>query len=466
MDTKNFTDTTLRDAHQSLLATRMSTEEMKPALELLDEVGYNALEMWGGATFDVCIRFLNEDPWERLRTIRSKVKNTKLQMLLRGQNLVGYRNFPDDAVERFVELVAKNGIDIIRVFDALNDERNLMKSIEIAKRYGVHVQGSISYTVSPVHTVEYYLKFARKLVDLGVDSICIKDMAGLLTPKVAYQLVRELKKMFDLPVEVHSHCTTGLAPMAYTAAIEAGADILDTAIAPLSGGTSQPPVETFLYTYTSVMEDTHKRKVLAQLDEHFTKVREKHLKDDVSMKHINPQVLLAQIPGGMYSNMISQLKALNMEHKLDEVLEEVPRVRKDLGYPPLVTPTSQIVGVQAVMNVVKGGRYVTVIKEVKNYVKGLYGRPPVPLDPEFVKMILGDEKPIECRPADLLEPVLDKAKKEVGVLAENDEDLLIYVILGEVGRNFLKEKYQGRSGVDEELAEELQEVSEIPVYPA
>ncbi|RKX44611.1 MAG: oxaloacetate decarboxylase subunit alpha [Thermotogae bacterium] len=466
MDTRTFTDTTLRDAHQSLLATRMRTEEMEPALELLDELEFNALEMWGGATFDACIRFLNEDPWERLRRVRTKVKKTKLQMLLRGQNLVGYKNYPDDVVEIFVKKTAENGLDVIRVFDALNDERNLEKSIQISKEVDLHVQGAISYTVSPVHTVEYYLEFAQKLVDLGVDSLCVKDMAGLLTPKAAYELVKELKTRFGLPVEVHSHCTTGLAKMAYAAALDAGADVVDTAISPLSGGTSQPPVESFLYSYTNALEDSKKKRLLLELEDHFAKVRQDHRDTDVLMLHINPRVLIAQIPGGMYSNMISHLKSMGMENKLDEVLEEVPRVRKDLGYPPLVTPMSQIVGVQAIMNVATGKRYERVIKEVRDYVRGFYGRPPAPLDPEFVETILSGEEIIHCRPADLLEPQFEEAKRELGVLAASEEDVLIYILLGEVGKRFLKKRHIARSGIDEEILEELcEDVPEGGVYP-
>ncbi|MDI3516667.1 MAG: oxaloacetate decarboxylase (Na+ extruding) subunit alpha [Thermotogota bacterium] len=466
MDTKAFTDTTLRDAHQSLLATRMRTDEMEPALELLDNLEFNALEMWGGATFDACVRFLKEDPWERLKRIRAKVKKTRLQMLLRGQNLVGYRNYPDDVVEVFIKKTAENGLDIIRVFDALNDERNLEKSIQAGKEFGLHVQGAISYTVSPVHTIDYYVEFARKLVDLGVDSLCVKDMAGLLTPKTSYELVKKLKEIFDLPVEIHSHCTTGLAEMAYAAALNAGADVVDTAISPLSGGTSQPPVESFLYSYTKVLDDPEKKRILLELEEHFENVRKNHSDTDVAMLHVNPRVLIAQIPGGMYSNMLAHLKSMRMESKLSEVLEEVPRVRRDLGYPPLVTPMSQIVGVQAIMNVATGKRYERVIKEVKDYVRGFYGRPPVPLDPEFVKMILQDEEIIHCRPADLLEPQFEKARNELGVLAASDEDVLIYILLGEVGKQFLEEKYMAKSGIDEEYLEELEEnVPEGGVYP-
>lgn len=456
-----FTDTTLRDAHQSLLATRMRTEDMLDALEYIDEVGYHAIEMWGGATFDVCVRFLKEDPWERIREIKKKVRNVKLQMLLRGQNLVGYRHYADDTVELFVKKVVENGIDVIRVFDALNDIRNLQKSIETAKREGAHVQGAISYTESPVHTIEYYVNFAEELVKLGVESLCIKDMAGLLHPKKSFELVRELKKRFDVPIELHSHCTTGLAEAAYFAAIEAGVDILDVAISPLSGGTSQPAVESIAY----MSDATLNKEALNWLAEYFSDIRKKYSEHDVKMLHVDSRVLFSQVPGGMYSNLVRQLKEQRMLDKLPQVLEEIPKVRKDLGYPPLVTPTSQIVGVQAVLNVMMGERYARISNEVKNYVKGLYGRPPAPIEPELMKKILGDEKPIDCRPADIIEPEIEKAKKEIGVLASNDEELLIYIILGEIGRKYLEEKYKEKIGVDFDLLKQLNIDQEFPVYP-
>lgn len=455
-----FTDTTLRDAHQSLLATRMRTEDMVDALEYIDKAGYHAIEMWGGATFDVCVRFLKEDPWERIREIKKRVRNVKLQMLLRGQNLVAYRHYADDTVELFVKKTAENGIDIIRVFDALNDIRNLQKSIEVAKKEGVHVQGAISYTESPVHTIDYFVEFARKLVELDVDSLCIKDMAGLLHPKKSYELVKELKKRFDIPLEIHSHCTTGLAETAYVAAMEAGADIVDVAISPLSGGTSQPAVETMAYISNTEMN----KEALRWLSKYFEDIRKKYSEHDVKMMHIDARVLFSQVPGGMYSNLVRQLKEQKMLDKLQKVLEEIPRVRKDLGYPPLVTPASQIVGVQAVLNVLTGERYARVSNEVKNYVKGLYGKPPAPIDPEFVRKILGDEKPIDCRPADIIEPELEKARKEIGLLASNDEELLIYVLLGEIGRKYLEEKYKEKIGVDFELLRQLFD-QELPVYP-
>lgn len=464
---KIFVDTTLRDGHQSLIATRMKTEDMLPTLEAFDRMNFYSMEVWGGATFDVAVRYLSEDPWERLKKIREGLKSTKIQMLLRGQNLVGYRHYPDDVVELFIKKVAEYGLDIIRIFDALNDERNLEKPIEFSKKYGLHVQGAISYTVSPVHTVEYFVDFAEKLVEMGIDSICIKDMAGLLTPKKAYQLVKALKERFGLPVEVHSHCTLGFAPQAYLAAFEAGADLIDTAISPFSMGTSQPPFESMYYSLRESDPEIGEfdKEALKFLVEHLTKVRARYAEYDVAMKFPDSRIIFSQVPGGMYSNLIKQLKEQRLEHLLDKVLEEIPRVQKDFGYPPLVTPTSQIVGVQAILNVVYG-RYERVTAETKNYVKGLYGRPPAPMDPDLVKKILGDEKPIDCRPADLLEPEVEKARKELGVLAERDEDLLIAVILGEVGKRFLRKKYEEKIGVDFSYLESIAPFTDdMPVYP-
>lgn len=453
-----FVDTTLRDGHQSLIATRMSTQDMLPALEAMDRMGFHSMEIWGGATFDVAVRFLNEDPWQRLRMIRERIKNTRLQMLLRGQNLVGYRHYPDDVVKLFVEKAVENGLDIIRVFDALNDERNLVTAMETAKKMKAHVQGAISYTTSPVHTLEYYKSFARNLVGLGADSICIKDMAGLLTPTDAYKLVSALKKDLPVPVEIHSHCTSGLAVAAYQAAIEASVDFIDTALSPFAMGTSQPPFEPFYYTLS-------RQGALPEIDwealnfltNHFESVRKKYSSYDVKMVTIEPRILYAQVPGGMYSNMIKQLKEQNMIHKLKDVLEEIPKVRKELGYPPLVTPTSQIVGVQAILNVMSGERYSKTTNEVKNYVRGLYGRPPAPIDPDLMEKILKGEKAIDVRPADLLPPELDKLRKKAGLLAENDEDLLIFAVLGEVGRKFLLKKYIQRIGLDTDFIEEINE---------
>ncbi len=464
-----FMDTTLRDAHQSLLATRMKTSEMTPVLEEMDQVGYHAFEMWGGATFDSCMRYLDEDPWERLKTIRKKVKNTKLQMLLRGQNILGYSNYPDDVLELFIKKAIEDGIDVIRVFDALNDPRNLQKSIEVAKRYGAHVQGAISYTTSPVHTVEKYMEFAKALVDMGVDSICIKDMAGLLTASMAYKMVKELKKRFSLPVEVHSHFTTGLADAAYYASLEAGADIIDTATSALAYGTSQPAVEPFVAMIKDA-EDLETRvdmKRIVEINKHFAKVRENHKDTDVALKGIDTRVLQAQVPGGMLSNLVNQLKSQNALDRYDDVMKEMPKVRKELGYPPLVTPTSQVVGVQAVLNVLSGERYKIITNETKKYVKGMYGKPPAPIDPDVMKKVLKDEKPIEVRPADLLEPALDKLREEIGVLAQNDEDLLSYALFPQVAKKFLEKKYVARVKVDFTIVDQnVEEFPETVVYPA
>ena len=457
-----FTDTTLRDAHQSLLATRMRTDEMLPILEQIDSVGYYSLEMWGGATFDVCMRYLNEDPWERLRLIREKVKNTKLQMLLRGQNILGYSNYPDDILELFIKKAIDNGIDVIRVFDALNDSRNLYKSIEIAKKYGAEVQGAISYTISPVHTVEKYIEFAKELVDLQVDTICIKDMAGLLTASVAYELVKEFKKKFNVPVQVHSHCTTGLTDMAYAAAIDAGADVIDTATSALAYGTSQPAIEAFAFTFNSSIDMNKLKKI----NNYFSKVRKNHKDTDISMIGIDVRVLEAQVPGGMLSNLINQLKSQNALNRYDDVLNEIRVVRKDLGYPPLVTPTSQIIGVQSVFNVLTGERYKMINKETKNYVKGMYGKPPAPINSEVMKKILGNENPIERRPADMLKPMLEQRKKEIGVLAQTDEDLLSYCVFPQVAKKFLETKYEAEIGVDFDIVDENDENSpDVSVYP-
>ncbi|QTA38135.1 pyruvate carboxylase subunit B [Thermosipho ferrireducens] len=452
-----FVDTTLRDGHQSLIATRMRISDMLPALPAMDEMSFSAMEVWGGATFDVCVRFLNEDPWERIRIIKENLKNTHTQMLLRGQNLVGYRHYADDTVELFVQKAIENGVDKIRIFDALNDIRNLEKSIEVALKHKAHVQGAISYTISPVHTVEYYMKYAEELIDRGVHSLCIKDMAGLLTPKMSYKLVKALKDKFNVPVEVHTHCTAGLGNLSYLAALEAGADYFDTALSPFAMGTSQPAFESFYYSakeYRKISEIDWKK--VEFLVEHFKTVRKKYSEFDVNMTSIDHRILVSQVPGGMYSNLVKQLTEQKLLHKLPDVLREIPVVRKDLGYPPLVTPTSQIVGVQAVLNVLTGERYSKITNEVKNYVKGMYGKSPAPIDPELQKKILGDEKPIDVRPADLIEPELENAKKSIGLLASSDEDLLIYVILGETGKKFLKERYEEKLLIDMEIAEEFE----------
>lgn len=438
-----ITDTTLRDGQQSLWATRMRFDEMLPVLEKLDGVGYWSLEMWGGATFDVCIRYLNEDPWTRLSEIRKHIKKTKLQMLLRGQNIVGYKNYPDDLLEKFIEKTCELGLDIFRVFDALNDIRNLEMAIKFVKKFRKEAQGTICYTISPVHTTQYYLKFTRQLLDLGVDSICIKDMAGILAPNDAFRLVSAIKeKLGDkIPLQLHSHASSGMVVATYLKAIEAGVDIIDTAHAPLAFGTSQPAIETIL----AILDGTENalelnKDLINEISEHFEKIKE--ARNITFVKFIDELVISHQIPGGMASNLIAQLKEQKAESRLKEVLEEVPKVRHDLGYPPLVTPTSQIVGVQAVFNVLTGERYKVVPKEVKDYVKGLYGKPPVPIKETLKRKILGPEKEIDSRPADLLQPIYEKIKAEVPKeLVEKDEDYITYGLFPEIGLKFFKERH-------------------------
>ena len=439
-----ITDTTLRDAHQSLAATRMRTEHMLPIAEKMDSIGFFSMEVWGGATFDVGIRYLKEDPWERVRQLKRKIRKTPLQMLLRGQNLVGYRNYADDVVIKFVETAAHVGIDIFRIFDALNDTRNMETAIKAVKKVGKHAQGTICYTISPIHTVQLYVRVAKELKRLGCNSICIKDMSGILAPADAHRIVSALKKQVRLPVDVHSHCTSGMAPLTYLSACEAGVNILDTAFSPLAGGTSQPAVESIVGALKGTKFDTGLNlKQLLNISDYFKELRERYsdeLKIDTRSETIDASVLIHQIPGGMISNLISQLKEQNAMDKYGEVLKETPRVRKDLGYPPLVTPTSQIVGTQAVINVLSGDRYKTVLNEVKNYVKGLYGRYPGKIDPTLRKKILGDEKTIRCRPADLIPPELSKIQQEAGTLAKNDEDLLTIALFPQIAEKFLKER--------------------------
>ncbi len=436
-------DLTLRDGHQSLAATRMRTRDMIPILELIDEAGFYSIEMWGGATFDVMHRFLNENPWERIRTVRKYVKDTHCQMLLRGQNLVGYRHYPDDVVEKFVQKACENGISFFRIFDALNDVRNLETSIKAAKKYGAeHVQGSICYVISPVHTIEKYVETASELAALEVDSIVIKDMAGLLSPKAVYDLVKALKKEVGLPVNVHSHYTSGMSTMVMLKAVEAGADMIDTAMSPWACGTSHPPTESLVYALEELGFRTGvNMDVLMEIRKHALQLREKYVGYIKMLSTIpDTRVLRYQIPGGMFSNMLSQLEEQNALDRLEEVLEEVPRVQADLGYPPLVTPTSQIVGVQAVLNVLFG-RYKMVTKETKDLVRGMYGRTPAPIKDEIVRTILGEEKPITDRPADLLEPEFENRRKELidaGIENPSDEDVLIYALFPQTGLKFLK----------------------------
>ena len=452
-----ITETILRDAHQSLIATRMTTEEMLPALEALDKIGYNALEAWGGATFDACLRFLNEDPWERLRKIRAKVKNTKLQMLFRGQNILGYKHYGDDVVEYFVQKSIANGIDIIRIFDALNDTRNLKTAINATKKEGGHVQAAISYTISPVHTTERFVKMAKELENMGADSICIKDMAGLLVPYTAYDLVKALKESVKIPIELHTHYTSGVASMTYLKAIEAGCDIVDTALSPLALGTSQPPTEPLVATLAGTKYDTGLNlDALSEISEYFKGLREKYLEEgllNTKVLGVDINTLRYQVPGGMLSNLVSQLKQQGKEDQLDAVLKEVPRVREDLGYPPLVTPTSQIVGTQAVLNVICGERYKMISNETKGIVRGEYGETPAPISDEIRKMIIGDEKPITCRPADNIPKELDKYREEMKQYLEQEEDVLSYALFGQVAVKFFKERQAKKYKVDSSLAD-------------
>jgi pyruvate carboxylase subunit B len=423
-----LTETVLRDAHQSLLATRMRTEDMLPVADKLDQVGFWSLEMWGGATFDTCLRYLKECPWERLRLLRKAMPKTRLQMLVRGQNIVGYHNYPDDVVERFIEKSAENGIDVFRIFDAMNDVRNMKTAIAAALKAGKLVEGTICYTISPVHSVDYFLRLGERLAELGVQIICLKDMGGLLAPYAAYDIIRGLKSRIALPLHLHSHSTAGLAPMSYMLAIEAGADILDTALSPLSQGTSQPATEAVVAALMGTAHDTGlDLKRLAEIADYFYAVRKKYAAFESPVNNqIKADILISQIPGGMLSNLVAQLRQQKAEDKLEAILAEVPAVRKDLGYPPLVTPTSQICGSQAALNVMTGKRYSVIATETKNYVMGLYGEPPGPISQEVREKVLGKKQPITGRPADLLQPGLEKARKEIGSTARSEEDVLSY----------------------------------------
>ncbi|MDR3601892.1 MAG: acetyl-CoA carboxylase biotin carboxyl carrier protein [Desulfosporosinus sp.] len=439
-----ITDTTLRDAHQSLWATRMRTEDMLPILADLDEAGYFSLEVWGGATFDVCLRFLGEDPWERLRLIKSHVKKTPLQMLLRGQSLVGYTHYPDDIVREFVSLSVKNGIDIIRIFDALNDVRNMVVPIEAAKAAGAHVQASVVYTISPVHTTKHYLETATALAELGADSICIKDMAGLLTPYKAFELVSLLKKELGIMIHLHSHYIGGMAVGAYLKAAEAGVDVIDTASVPLAFGASQPPVETVVRAFQETEFDTGLNlRHLFYIAKYFEALRKSRGFDRGVTRITDMRVFEHQVPGGMISNLVSQLEEQRALDRIHDVLDEIPKVRAELGYPPLVTPASQIVGTQAVLNVLSGARYKLVPGEVKAYVRGQYGRPPAPIDPEIQKRIIGDEEPLTVRPADNLEPGLAKAERESAGLARSPEDIISYAMFPQVAKKFFEGRQIG-----------------------
>ncbi len=439
-----ITDTILRDAHQSQAATRMRIEDMIPALEKLDKMGYWSLECWGGATFDACMRFLNEDPWERLRTLKKHMPNTKLQMLLRGQNLLGYKHYADDVVDAFVKKSIENGIDVIRIFDALNDTRNMEQAMKSCKKYGGICEAAISYTVSPVHNEEYFVNLAVKLEKMGADVICIKDMANLLLPYDAYSLVKKLKESVKVPIHLHTHNTTGTGDMTYLMAVQAGVDIVDTALSPFANGTAQPSTEALVATLQGTERDTGlDLNKLSEVAAHFRDVANKMKADgtlDPKVLNVDVKTLLYQVPGGMLSNLISQLKQANAEDKYYDVLAEIPNVRKDFGYPPLVTPTSQIVGTQAVFNVLAGERYKMVTKESKGVLRGEYGQVPGKVNEEVRKKAIGDDKVITCRPADLLEPELEKYKQEAGELAKSEEDVLSYALFPQVASKFLAER--------------------------
>lgn len=431
-------ETVLRDAHQCLVATRMRTEDMLPIAAQLDEIGYWSLEAWGGATFDATLRYLKECPWERLRKLRAAMPKTRFQMLLRGQNVVGYRNYPDDIVQAFVARAAANGIDVFRIFDAMNDIRNMKTAIEAALKAGKLVEGTVCYTISPVHSPDYFLRVAEKLAETGVQIICLKDMGGLLAPYAAHEIIKEIKSHVPLPLHLHSHCTAGLAQMTYMMAIEAGADILDTAIAPFSQGTSQPATEQVVAALKGTPHDTGlDLGNLAKIAEYFYGVRRNYAEFESPVNNqIKTDVLTSQIPGGMLSNLVAQLRQQKAENKLDAVLAEMPQVRKDLGYPPLVTPTSQIIGSQAALNVMTGKRYSVVAMETKNYVMGLYGEAPGKIDDEIKGKVLGKKEPITCRPADLLKPGLDQARRDAGAMARSEEDIITYALFPEIAKDF------------------------------
>lgn len=444
MSKVGITETILRDAHQSQIATRMTTDQILPVVEKLDKIGYHSLECWGGATFDSCLRFLNEDPWERLRKIKSKAPNTKLQMLFRGQNVLGYRHYADDVVEYFVQKSIANGIDILRIFDALNDVRNLQTAIKAAQKEKGHVQATVCYTISPVHNVESFVKMAKELEEMGANSICIKDMAGLLTPYAAYDLVKAMKEEVKIPLQLHTHYTSGVASMTYLKAIEAGIDVVDTAMSPFALGTSQPATEPMVATLQGTEYDTGiDLDKLSEITDYFSALREQALASgllDPKVLKVDINTLKYQVPGGMLSNLVSQLKQAGKEDKFDEVLKEVPRVREELGFPPLVTPTSQIVGTQAVLNVISGERYKMISNETKGLVRGEYGKTPVEIKPEIIEKIIGSEERITCRPADKIAPELDKLRNEAKQYIEQDEDVLSYALFDKVAVKFFEQR--------------------------
>ncbi|WP_295628199.1 sodium-extruding oxaloacetate decarboxylase subunit alpha [uncultured Nitrosomonas sp.] len=444
MQKVHITDVILRDAHQSLIATRLRTEDMLPACAMLDSIGYWSLECWGGATFDACLRFLKEDPWERLSKLKAALPNTPLQMLLRGQNLLGYRHYSDDVVRAFVKKAAENGMDVFRIFDALNDMRNLETAIQAAKECGKHAQGTICYTTSPVHDVSSFVSLAKDLVEFGCDSIVIKDMAGLLTPYVTYELVSALKQAVDLPIHLHCHATSGLAEMCQLKAIEAGCRYIDTALSSWSGGTSHPPTESLVMALQDTEYDTSlSLQKLQEVNDYFVQIRKKYHRFESEFTGVDTRVHVFQVPGGMISNLANQLQEQNALDRINQVYEEIPRVRKDLGYPPLVTPTSQIVGSQAALNVLTGKRYSTITNEVKRYLQGGYGKAPAPMNASLQKRAIGKEDIIDCRPADLLKPEFEQLRREIGHLANNDEDVLSYAMFPEVGKQFLELRSTG-----------------------
>ena len=459
-----ITETVLRDAHQSLIATRMTTDDILPIVEKLDNIGYHSLEAWGGATFDSCLRFLNEDPWERLRKIKDKAKKTPLQMLFRGQNILGYRHYADDVVEYFVQKSIANGIDILRIFDALNDVRNLECAIKACKKEGGHLQATVCYTLSEYHTNDKFVEMAKQLQNMGADSICIKDMSGLLLPYTAYDLISKMKKAVKIPIQLHTHYTSGVASMTYLKAVEAGVDVIDCAMSPMALGTSQPPTEPMVAALQGTEYDTGlDLDALAEITEYFAPLRQKYLESglmNTKVLGVDINTLKYQVPGGMLSNMVSQLKQMGQEEKFSEVLKEVPKVRADLGYPPLVTPSSQIVGTQAVMNVITGERYKMVPNETKGIVRGEYGATPAPISEDIVKKIIGDEKRITCRYADTLAPELDKMRKECAEWIEQDEDVLSYALFGQVAVKFFEYRRAQKYKLDAGLLDE-----ENKVYP-
>ena len=448
-------ETSVRDGHQSLFATRMNTEEIVELCKYYDKIGFHAIEVWGGATFDASMRFLNEDPWDRLRQVRKVCKKTKLQMLFRGQNILGYRHYPDDIVDKFCQKSIENGIDIIRVFDALNDIRNLRQAVESTKKYGGECQIAFSYTTSPVHTIDYYVSLAKQIQKLGADSICIKDMAGVLTPSDASKLIKALKKSIKIPIELHSHCTAGICEMTYMAAIEAGVDIVDTSMSPLSNGTAQPSTQALCASLKGSKYDPKlNEKVMHEVEDSVTRIVDKYVSNGMLKTksfETNPNILTYQVPGGMLSNMISQLSEQDAMDRYEEVLREIPKVRKDLGYPPLVTPMSQMVGSQAVLNVLNGERYKIHTKEIEDYLLGKYGKAPSKINNTIRKKIIGDKKPITCRPADLLEPEFDKYKSQYADLIKCDEDVLSIALFEQVAVDFLKKKYGEEETVEDEF---------------